>query len=418
MSASLPALSHEQKRTWLQLIRSENIGAHTFRKLVNHFGGAAAALNALPVVMQRKGKAPLRICSAQEAEREMQRIAALGGKLIALGEVEYPQTLRAIENPPPLITVLGNSAALHKPAVALVGARNASAASRKFTQQLARDLGEAGFTVVSGLARGIDTAAHQGSLNTGTLAVLAGGLDKLYPPENLELAANLQLHGALVTEMPLGWEPRAHDFPRRNRIIAGLSYGIVVVEAAPRSGSLITARLALELGREVMAVPGFPLDSRSEGTNKLLRDGATLITCADHVIEALQSSISNPQPALKPQAPVQLGLCEKDVPFYHTPHEQQAHVPLDYLIASWSDEGEKEDTEAFAQEIPHVRSCAEPATPRTQLLAALSSTPTMLDDIIRESGLDARTVQFLALELEMEGTLERASGGRLALKKG
>jgi DNA processing protein len=235
---------------WLRLIRTPNVGPRTFRTLVNHFGGARA-----------------------DAEREIAAAEKLGVALVALGEPSYPPRLQMIDDAPPLVAIRGQAPAFALPMVAVVGSRNASGAGMKFTQRIARELGEAGFAVVSGLARGIDAAAHRASLATGTIAVLAGGHDRVYPAEHVELLGAILSAGAALSEMPLGWEPRGRDFPRRNRLISGLSLGVVIVEAAKRSGSLITARFALEQGREVFAVPGSPLDPRAEGTNGLIKQG-------------------------------------------------------------------------------------------------------------------------------------------------
>jgi DNA processing protein len=262
-------LSEEQRLDWLCLIRSDNVGPRTFRALVNHYGGARAALAALPDLARRGGASrATRVHSRQDAERELKAAKALGVAFVALGEPDYPRRLQMIDDAPPLLAVRGQTAALHLPAVAVVGARNASAAGLRFAERLARDLGAAGFAVVSGLARGIDAAAHRASLATGTIAVLAGGHDHIYPREHADLADVILAQGALVSEMPFGHEPRARDFPRRNRLISGLCAGIVVVEAAKRSGSLITARFALEQGREVSAVLrpilGAPVELRAE----------------------------------------------------------------------------------------------------------------------------------------------------------
>jgi DNA processing protein len=264
-------LTDEQRLDWLCLIRSQNVGPRTFRALVHHYGSARAALAALPDLARRGGATGTgRVHPRAEAEREIKAAKSLGITFIALDEPDYPMRLRMIDDAPPLIAVRGTLAAFALPMVAIVGARNASAAGVKFAERLTRDLGDAGFGIVSGLARGIDAAAHRASLATGTVAALAGGHDRIYPPEHASLADAILAEGVLVSEMPLGWEPRARDFPRRNRLISGLAVGIVVIEAARRSGSLITARLALEQGREVFAVPGSPLDPRCEGTNSLL----------------------------------------------------------------------------------------------------------------------------------------------------
>ena len=281
-------LTDEERLDWLRLIRSENVGPRTFRALVNHFGSAGAALAALPDLGRRGGASrPTSVYPRPDAERELMAAARQGITYVALGEAGYPVRLQTIDDAPPLLAVRGNSGALAHPIVGIVGARNASASGVKFAQLIARQLGEAGFVIVSGLARGIDAAAHRAALASGTVAVLAGGHDRIYPPEHAELAQALLADGAAVSEMPLGWEPRAHDFPRRNRLISGLALGVVVIEAAQRSGSLITARFALDQGREVFAVPGSPLDPRAQGTNSLIKQGATPVTEAADVIEVL-----------------------------------------------------------------------------------------------------------------------------------
>jgi DNA processing protein len=267
---SAPRLTDEQRLDWLQLIRCENIGPRTFRTLLNRFGGAGPALEALPDLIRKtsSGRA-IKLATRAETEDEMLAAAAIDVRFIALGEPEYPAALRAIDAAPPLIAVRGQDNVLLEPGVAIVGSRNASAAGLAFTDRLARGLGRAGFVIVSGLARGIDLAAHRASIETGTIAVLAGGGHaRPYPAEHAPLLDEIAKKGAIVSEMPLNWEPRGRDFPRRNRIISGLALGTVVVEAARRSGSLITARFASEQGREVFAVSGSPLDARSEGTNR------------------------------------------------------------------------------------------------------------------------------------------------------
>ena len=298
-------LTDQQRLDWLRLIRSEHVGPRTFQTLLNHFGGAAAALAALPDLARRGGaRGATKVCTQADAERELAAAERLGVTYLALGEPDYPVRLQAIDDPPPLIAVRGNRAALALPVVGIVGSRNASAAGAKFAQMLARDLADAGFAVVSGLARGIDAVAHRAALTTGTIAVLAGGHDRIYPPEHTELAQALLANGCAISEMPLGWEPRAHDFPRRNRLISGLALGVVVVEAAKHSGSLITARFALEQGREVFAVPGSPLDPRAEGTNSLLKQGATPVTEAADVISVLEPILGRPAaPVYQPPEP-------------------------------------------------------------------------------------------------------------------
>lgn len=368
-----PGLTPQQRTAWLRLIRSENVGPRAFRDLVNHFGGAAAALEALPAMAKRGGRA-IRVASLAEAEDEIANIERRGARLIAIGESQYPKALAAADGAPPLITVAGDPAVFQRPSVGIVGARNASSAGRSFAARLAVELGGAGWAITSGLARGIDAAAHAASLDSGTIAVFAGGLDCLYPPEHADLARRIVEYGALVTEMPLGWQPRGRDFPRRNRIIAGLSLGVVVVEAAVRSGSLITARLATELGREVMAAPGSPLDPRCEGSNSLLREGATFITRSDDVLEALGPLVDR-------------GDFERPPPISLAQAEGAGFAP------------------------------AEPGDDdRARVLELLGPSPATVDAVIRQSGVEPRKVQLLLLELELAGRLERMSGGRVSLR--
>ena len=363
-------LTDEQRIDWLRLIRSQNVGPRTFRALINQFGGARAALDALPALARRGGGgASPKIYSREEAEREIAATRKLGAGLVAVGEADYPRRLQMIDDAPPLIAIRGYAGVLAMPQVAIVGSRNASAAGAKITQRLVHGLCEAGFAIVSGLARGIDAAAHRASLATGTVAVLAGGQDCIYPPEHVELLEAILPAGLALTEMPLGWEPRARDFPRRNRLISGLSLGVVIVEAAKRSGSLITARLALEQGREVFAVPGSPLDPRAEGTNGLIKQGATPVTEAADIVSVLQPIMGMELPAREP---------------------------------------EPEDEEAMHK--------AEPAPDeRSRIVALLSPTPVLIDDLIRLSQSSPRVVRMVLLELEIAGRLERHGGGLVSL---
>ena len=363
-------LTDEQRIDWLRLIRSQNVGPRTFRALINHFGGARAALEALPALARRGGGgASPQIYSRDEAEREIEGARKLGASLVAIGEADYPHRLQMIDDAPPLIALRGHTGMLTMPLVAIVGSRNASAAGVKITQRLVHGLGEAGFAVVSGLARGIDAAAHRASLTAGTVAVLAGGQDRVYPPEHVELLEAILPTGVALTEMPLGWEPRARDFPRRNRLISGLSLGVVIVEAAKRSGSLITARLALEQGREVFAVPGSPLDPRAEGTNGLIKQGATPVTEAADIIAVLRPIMGLELPAREP-------------------------------------EPEHDDVAARAEPAPDERS---------RIVALLSPTPVLIDDLIRLSQSSPRVVRMVLLELEIAGRLERHGGGLVSL---
>lgn len=363
-------LTDEQRLDWLRLIRSDNVGPRTFRALVNHFGGARSALKALPDLARRGGAdRPGRICSLSEAEQELDASRRREIAFIALGEPDYPPRLRMIDDPPPLIAVRGKRAALAAPMVAIVGSRNASAAGTKFAARIASDLGQAGLTIVSGLARGIDAAAHHATIETGTIAVLAGGHDHIYPPEHEDLLETILVHGAAITEMPLTWTPRGRDFPRRNRLISGLALGVVVIEAARRSGSLITARLALEQGREVFAVPGSPLDPRAEGSNGLLKQGATLVTGVADIVAVLTPILGRPI----------------DLPAREPEHDNPE--PL-----------------------------SEPrADERKRIIGLLGPTPVEIDDLIRLSGAKPAIVRTVLLELEIAGRLERQAGGRVAL---
>ncbi len=282
------ALTHAERLDWLQLIRTENIGPITFHRLVARFGAPREALDALPRLAQKAGrKTPLVAPHREAIEAEAEAGDQIGARLIAACEPDYPAPLAAVDDHPPVIYAVGATTLFEPPAVAIVGARNASIAGRKIAGDLASGLGAAGLVVVSGLALGVDGAAHAGALESGTIAVVAGGVDVIYPPEHEELMRAVASRGVIVSERPPGAAPTSRDFPRRNRLISGLSRGVVVIEAAARSGTLITARLALEQGREVFAVPGSPLDPRSAGANRLLRDGATLVETADDVIDAL-----------------------------------------------------------------------------------------------------------------------------------
>jgi DNA processing protein len=363
-------LTDEERIDWLRLIRSANVGPRTFRALVNHFGSAGGALAALPELARRGGaEGPVHVCSRADAERELVSGRTLGVTFVAFREPDYPHRLRMIDDAPPLLAVRGKMAALTVPLVAIVGARNASAAGIKFTERLARELAGEGFGVVSGLARGIDAAAHRATAASGTVAVLAGGHDRIYPPEHAPLLDTLLGAGAAVSEMPLGWEPRARDFPRRNRLISGLSLGVIVVEAAQRSGSLITARMALDQGREVFAVPGSPIDPRTEGSNKLLKQGATLVTQAADVSTVLRPILGQP---------ADLQVEEPDLPRPGLPAEPD------------SDE-------------------------RNHIIALLGPTPVAIDDLIRISGSSPAIVRMVLLELELAGRLERSGAGSVSL---
>jgi DNA processing protein len=361
-------LDFAQRRDWLRLSQSENVGPATFRQLIGRYGSAAAALDALPELSAKGGlKRPLRIYSIEAAEADLERAHELGASFVAAGETGYPPLLHHINGVPPLLCVMGDLALAEMESVAIVGARNASAGGRKFARQLAAELSEEGYLITSGLARGIDTAAHEAAPDGRTAAVIAGGIDNIYPPENAELQKLIGRNGLLITEMLPGAVPRAEHFPRRNRIISGMSRAIIVVEAAMRSGSLITARLAGEQGREVFAVPGSPLDPRAEGANKLIREGATLLTKAADVIQSLQSQfIGIPKSFSAPELP--------------------------------------------AQEAPDP----DPGD-RLGVIGLLSHSPTDIDDVVRESKLPAALVLGILLELEIAGKVARDSQHRVGL---
>ncbi len=373
MSESGIRLSDEERLDWLRLIRSENIGPRTFAALLKQFGSAQAALAALPGLARRGGAGgSARIGSRAEAEREIKAAKSVGVSFLALGEPSYPWRLAMIDDPPPLLAVRGHLAVLERPMIAVVGARNASAAGIKLAGKLARELGEAGLVVVSGLARGIDAAAHRASLATGTVAALAGGHNHIYPPEHVEFAAAILAAGAALSEMPLDWEPRARDFPRRNRLISGLAVGVVVIEAARRSGSLITTRLALEQGREVFAVPGSPLDPRSEGSNGLLKQGAILVTEAEDVLAVLRPILGQPL--------------------------------------------ERSMREAEPEPIAPQAPTAEPGPEeRGRIVELLGPTPVSIDDLVRLAGRSPAVVRIVLLELEVAGRLQRHGGGLVSL---
>jgi DNA processing protein len=366
---SLAALAPEARRDWLRLARSENVGPVTFEALMRRYGDASKALSALPELARRGGRASApRIPSVHDAEREIAAGEALGARLIATCEPAFPPRLAALDPPPPILWARGRADLLLAPATAIVGARIASAAGQRFARGLAQDLGQAGYVVVSGMARGIDAAAHEGSLKTGAVAVLGGGVDDIYPPEHAGLYGRLVAEGCVVSESPPGAQARANDFPRRNRLISGLALAVVVVEAEIRSGSLITARLAAEQGREVLAVPGSPLDPRAKGTNDLIRQGAAICEGAEDVLRAISgiSRLSEPERG-----------------------------------------GYGESAGAGADD--------EVAALRERVAALLSPTPTPRDELVRITGAPAAIVYAALTELALAGRAELLPGG-LAVK--
>lgn len=372
-------LAHHRQRTlpdgeriaWLRLIRSTNVGPGTFFRLLERFGTAAQALDALPDLARRGGRAgSIRIATAAAASRELEEAQRIGATLVAWGEPAYPPLLAHIHDPPPVVYARGRLDLLGKKTIGVVGARNASVNGRRFAKKLAADLGAGGLMVASGLARGIDAAAHEGALATGTAAVLGGGIDVVYPAENKNLYDRIAETGVLLSEVAPGTQPQARHFPRRNRIISGMARGIVVVEASPRSGSLITARMALEQGREVFAVPGAAMDPRARGTNHLIREGATLTESADDVFAVLA-----------------------DV---RAPERPDISIQKQIVINELTD---AEDT----------------TSARGEIIAALGPTPTTVDELLRVCQFSLAVVSTVLLELELAGRLERHPGSKVSL---
>ncbi len=359
--------SDAERLDWLRLARSRRVGPVTFIRLIREHGSAAAALAALPKLAADAGTRDYAVCGLPQAESEWRAAEAAGARALLLGAPDYPSRLATITDPPPLLWALGAPALAARPSVALVGARNSSALGARMAARLAAELGAMGYVVVSGLARGIDAAAHRASLATGTVAAQAGGVDVVYPAENAALAAEIAAHGLRLSEMPAGHAPRAQDFPRRNRIVSGLALGVVVVEGALRSGSLITARAALDQGREVMAVPGSPMDARAGGCNALIRDGAVLVRSAADVAEALTGLIDatcQPRPR---------------------PHPQRQALPATEPAAGDAD----------------------------ALLSLIGAAPVAEDILIRAFDRPAPAVAALLLELELDGRIARLPGGQV-----
>lgn len=381
-------LNDEQRLNWLRLIRSENVGPATFRDLINHFRSAGAALEALPELMAKNNSGrKIKIASREIAEREMDAAQKCGARFIGMGEPEYPSILRNIDYPPPLLCLRGDTDIFKRTSLAIVGSRNASISGTKLTTRFACELGQAGIAIVSGLARGIDTSAHRNSLVSGTIAVFAGGIDNIFPEENYELAnAILENNGLLVSEMPVGWKPRSQDFPKRNRLIAGLCEATLVIEAAKRSGSLISARLANEAGRSVFAIPGSPLDPRSEGANWLIKQGATLVTNPQDILDDLL--VTTERSNFLDEA--------GDLFSYQENATKQASH--DNAIIT------DEENEANSDE--EIRS---------RIINALGPSPVEIDDIIRFANATPGQVQMVIIELSLDGKIERHSGNRVSL---
>ncbi|TPW26126.1 DNA-processing protein DprA [Pararhizobium mangrovi] len=364
-------LSDAQRLAWLRLIRSDNVGPATFRDLINHFGSAARAIEMLPDLAARGGSRRIRIATSSDAEAEMETAERFGAQFVGMGEPDYPPALRMVDGAPPLLAMCGDLTLTHRPAVGMVGSRNASAVGCRIATSLTRAIGAAGYVLVSGMARGIDAAAHAAAVETGTIAAMAGGLDRPYPPQNAALYERMRSGaGLVVSEMPFGWEPRARDFPRRNRLIAGIALGLVVIEAAKRSGSLITARQAADFGRLVFAVPGSPLDPRAGGTNGLLKDGASMVTESADVLDAL--------------APLGALPVEK--------RPSVAEPDMTSFPAAPPDEGE-----------------------RSRIVDALDMTPVAVDALIQHTAAPTAAVHLVLLELDLAGRLHRHPGGLVSL---
>ncbi|MBB6424315.1 DNA-processing protein DprA [Sphingopyxis sp. JAI128] len=360
-------MTHAERLARLRLIRTPHVGPVSWHQLMARFGSGEAALDALPDLVLRGGAGRPRIAPLDIAEREVERVAALGARHVFSDDRDYSPLLREVEGAPPVMVVRGDTAMLRQPCVAIVGARNASAVACRFARQLAADLAARDITVVSGLARGVDTAAHVGALGGATVGVIASGIDIAFPPENAALQEKIASDQLLIAEQPPGAEPLARHFPSRNRIIAGLAHGTVVIEAAPKSGSLITARRAGDYGREVMAVPGSPLDPRAQGCNLLIREGATLVQTVDDVLEAV--------------GPIDTRMVREP------PSRYAGALPS-------SDAGDGE---------------------RRTLVGLLGPTPVAVDELVRQSGQAASTVQLILLELELAGRVERHAGAKISL---
>jgi len=371
-------LSQHERLCWLQLIRSENVGPQTFHQLLARFGTAAQALAHLPELARRGGKKQITVASRDAAERELEQAARQQVRFISMGDADYPPLLRHVNAPPPLLAVKGNRSILTRHTIGIVGARNASAVGLRLVTQFAKELGEAGFVIISGFARGIDRAAHQASLQTGTIAVMAGGLDKIYPPENSALYKDIEAQGGvLISEMPLGFTPRAQDFPRRNRLIAGISLGTLIVEAARRSGSLITARLAGENGRLVFVVPGSPLDPNAAGGNDLIKQGAMLVDKAQDIIDELAPMMGRGQDVA--------GQEDLTFGFHEEAAENFAAAPV------LDDKG------------------------RQRLVQALSLTPIDMETLGIAADLSLPQLYLGLLELDLAGRLLHYEGGHISL---
>lgn len=364
-------LSNQEKLDWIRLIRSENIGPRTFINLLDIYGSASEALKKIPQMSLRGGRSkPIKVCSLDSAKKEVELCKKYGARVIALCENEYPKILRNIPDPPPVITVLGDVNIFKKKSISLVGSRNASANSCKIVSELARDIGKGGFNTVSGLARGIDACVHKSSIDTGTIAVIAGGINNIYPQENRSLYAEIPKKGIIISEMPFNTIPKPHYFPRRNRIISGLSLATIVIEARLNSGSLITASYALDQGRDVFAVPGSPADPRSKGSNSLIKKGAYVVETFQDILDVLSG----------------IGSLKENTGF-----------DFETLKIVVDDNVDLSDA-------------------RSEVISKLGINPTLTDDIIRYTGLSASIVITILLELELAEKVDRIEGNKFSLK--
>ena len=375
---------------WLKLIRSRRVGSVTFHRLCVDHGGVEAALKALPEIARAAGVEGYETCPLQIVRAELKAGREARARLLLHGRPGYPGTLMDLADAPPVLWARGNETLLLRDMVALVGARNASSLGLRMARRLAEGIVEAGPVVVSGLARGIDAAAHQAALSGGTVAVMAGGVDVIYPEENTALAALIAEQGCLVSEQPMGTQPQTRHFPQRNRIISGLARAVVVVEAASRSGSLITAREALDQGREVMAVPGHPFDARAAGCNQLIREGAILVRGPHDVLEVLGLqhvlAAGRPQNPQNPQNP-------QDPPDPETPQ------PVDPVLPGRN---------------PGPRALADVATLHNLILSRLGPSPTAEDQLIRDLSMPPAAMAQALVTLELEGHIQRQAGGLLS----
>lgn len=383
-------LSHSDRIHWLRLARTPRIGPVNFHRLVSRYGSAAAALDALPGLARDRGMPPPRLPDPDLIKRELETTHAAGFRIIESCSPAYPPALTCIADPPPVLVTRGRVDLMHRPACAIVGARNASAAGLRFARELASGLSAEDIIITSGLARGIDGAAHQGALAGGTIAVLAGGPDHVYPPEHNDLYARIAETGLIVSEMPLGFSPTARDFPRRNRLVSGLSLGTLVVEAATRSGSLITARLANEQGRDVMAIPGSPIDPRAQGCNQLLKDGAHLVQGVEDILDILARA----------QCPQRGDPASRNVREY----------AVDEIDLAPEIDGADVDRPDDIEAKPSPEA-GKTWSPSERLLDLVSPTPVSIDELARQSGLPPGVVASTMMELEMSGAVTHLPGG-------